>query len=268
MAAYWDSYNAIWIGRRLGPLHAACLRSFVSAGQRLRLFTYTEVEDCPDGVELRSAEELVPRSEVGHLFEHPALAADIIRLELMRRGLGIYVDCDIYFVRPVERRDYVFAYTGRKWANNAVLHLPPRSAILRDFQAYMSPPSMAARIGRVPPLVGRRLVWVQRLKAAFGHYTPPEAQPWATFGPRALTWLVRRHNLPREAFPIDAFYPVGEEPDEYPRLYEEGISLDEIVTPGTRLVHLWSNILKHHVESSGRRTVLTDIMGGSDMPLF
>jgi hypothetical protein len=74
-----DDVNAIWIGDPMGPLHAACLKSFMGVGYRVILHAYSRVADAPPGVEyfdankLMSSESIVRHSKTGSL----ALASDI-----------------------------------------------------------------------------------------------------------------------------------------------------------------------------------------------
>src|SRR5688572_18917422 len=93
--------NALWIGSRLGPLYAACLRSFLSQGHRVILHAYDVVEDCPPGVEIEDANRVIDRSLV---FRHSvtgsfAAFSDRFRLALMQQQRGAYIDCDVMCVR-------------------------------------------------------------------------------------------------------------------------------------------------------------------------
>ncbi|WOC15073.1 hypothetical protein [Pseudochrobactrum sp. MP213Fo] len=41
--------NSLWIGKRLGAVHAACLRSFIRHGHDVVLHAYGRPEDTLDG---------------------------------------------------------------------------------------------------------------------------------------------------------------------------------------------------------------------------
>ena len=56
--------NAIWVGRALGPVHAACLSSFVAAGHKTVLHCYELPKDVPAGVEIADARRLMPENAI------------------------------------------------------------------------------------------------------------------------------------------------------------------------------------------------------------
>lgn len=50
--------NTVWIGKKLGPVHAACLRSFVRHGHDVVLHCFELPEDTPEGVRFFDAARL------------------------------------------------------------------------------------------------------------------------------------------------------------------------------------------------------------------
>ena len=89
--------NAIWVGRALGPVHAACLSSFVAAGHKTVLHCYELPKDVPAGVEIADARRLMPESAIVCYSKSGsyALFANLYRLKILEAGLGLYVDCDV-----------------------------------------------------------------------------------------------------------------------------------------------------------------------------
>jgi hypothetical protein len=135
--------NAIWIGKAMGPAHAACLSSFLRTDHQVVLHTYGEVADAPFGVRYADANSLMQEDQ---LIRHNAtgsfsLVTNLMRYELLRRGLGLYVDCDVFCLRPMSDRESIFGWESRDYLNSAVLNLgplprrqqnhPPRSPICR-----------------------------------------------------------------------------------------------------------------------------------------
>src|SRR5690554_3966845 len=102
--------NAVWIGPKLGPIHAACLRSFVRHGHRTVLHVYEQPTDVPDGVELADASELLPASRIVRYTRGGGLSlfSNLLRYEIQKNQLGVYIDCDCYCLRPLENADYIF----------------------------------------------------------------------------------------------------------------------------------------------------------------
>src|SRR4029079_419250 len=60
-----------------------------------------------------------------------AIFADLFRYELLRRGAGMWIDCDLYCVRPfVFSGDHVFGRESADSVCNAALLLPADSPVL------------------------------------------------------------------------------------------------------------------------------------------
>ncbi len=128
--------NAIWIGDSLGPIHAACLRSFVKSGHAVKLHCYDTILDLPLGVEVVDASALLPPE---NLLRYPngsyAISANLMRYRLMTLGLGLYVDCDVYCLRAIEDEPHIFGFESNGDVNTAVLKLPADSPVVADLCA-------------------------------------------------------------------------------------------------------------------------------------
>ncbi|MFG1378095.1 hypothetical protein [Xanthobacter autotrophicus] len=135
------------MGDRLGPIHAACIRSFVRHGHDVVLHSYGRPVDTPDGVTLFDAAALMTQQE---LIRHrptgsPALGANRYRYRLLKAGMGIYVDCDVFCLQPFPDEPYLFGLEQNGQVNNAVLAMPPDSKLLQDLVSateddYFIPP--------------------------------------------------------------------------------------------------------------------------------
>ncbi len=226
--------NAIWIGPKLGPIHAACLRSFVRAGHRVVLHSYDPPSDVPSGIELADARKLMPESRIVRYKKSgsPALFANLFRYQLLKAGLGLYIDCDVYCVRPIEDADYVLGWQDQGSLNNAVLKLPPDCPVLAEL--------CNLKDGFIPPWSKSQDKRRLRLRQLLGRPLQLEEMRWGTTGPKALTWYAQQHGLVSKAAPIDVFYPVAM--SHIGLLIDPALSLDELITPRTRAVHLWSQI--------------------------
>lgn len=56
--------NTIWIGGEMGPVHAACLRSFIRHGHDILLHCYERPKDAPHGVQFFDARKLMNENEI------------------------------------------------------------------------------------------------------------------------------------------------------------------------------------------------------------
>ncbi len=217
---------------------------------RFRLYTYGELEGVPDGVELEDAAKILPENEVityqgDDLPEAkgtPALFANLFRYELQRQGKGIWVDCDVYCLKPFRfsQLPYVFGYQHNRTidgaVNNGVLKLPPKSAILNDLINLYKPPY------KIPP-------WVfqdqrDRLIKQWGsENVHPSYLPWGSFGPKALTALIWRHRLEEHILGRDRFYPITV--GDIDKMFDPKIDCSSYFSPQTFAVHLWNNEIRH-----------------------
>lgn len=231
--------NSVWIGPTLGRVHAACLRSFLRHGHRVVLHSYQRPSDVPSGVEVADAGELLPASRIIRYSRGGSLAifANLLRYEMLRKGLGLYVDCDCYCVRPVDDADYIFGYESNSYINCAVLKLPPDSDVTRQLC------SLKDMRGFIPPWAGTKRKAYYRLRAALGVPAKIQDMPWGYTGPRAVTWYLKQQKLDRLAASIDVFYPIHM--DQTPLLLDPDLRLADISTPRTKVLHLWNERLKH-----------------------
>jgi hypothetical protein len=220
--------NAIWIGDKMGPIHAACLKSFVVTGHEVVLHTYGEVSDAPHGVQYADANRLRPEDK---LLRYPngsySLSSNLMRYEMLRQGLGLYVDCDVFCLTPMEDAETIFGREDDGYINGAVLKLPPDSPMLADL----------CRIDEawVPP-------WSRWAKGWEGPIPTLGNMSWGTTGPRAITHYANKHGLQDLAAPREVFYPVHYTQLDW--LLDTDRSLDDIVFDPTRCVHLYSNMLR------------------------
>lgn len=237
--------NSVWIGRELGPVHAACLRSFIRHGHDVVLHSYGRPHDTPAGIRLFDAnklmkeEEIIRHKKTGSL----TLAADRYRYRLLREGMGLYVDCDMYCVRPFPDTEYTFGWEDQNTVNNAVLNAPHDSVFLK----YVS---SAAEDPYFIPL------WRKKSKRTYAHFRKSiglpihiSKQKWGTIGPRLVSYYVKKLGLTNIASPIDVFYPIYFE--QLDLLYENGLTVNDITTSRTVGVHLYNSLLKNRPVIAG-----------------
>lgn len=210
--------HAVWIGPRLGRLHAACLQSFARTGHEVTVHTYGPLPDLPPGVATSDARALLPAERV---VQYPngsfSISANLIRYQIMARGLGLYVDADVYCWRPLEDADYIYGYEDNNDVNCAVLKLPAESPAVADLCTIQE--------GWVPP-------WLPN--------QPPKKlteYAWGTTGPRALTYYLKKHELNGHILPIDVFYPVH--PRQTRLFLDEELRVENLITPRTKYIHLY-----------------------------
>lgn len=233
--------GTLWVEGRLGWLEQACLASAVAVGHPVTLYTYKDATGAPPGVDIRDAREIMPFER---MVRHEAsgswsLGSNLFRYEMQRRGAGIWIDADVYFLKPVrlEGRPVLFGWQKPGLVNGAVLWAAqdcPLMDRIFDYlaQEHIVPYWMPWR-KRLPHELRRRL-GLRPLRLG--------EHKWGVAGPRAITWAAGELDLLRHARPAEAFYPYG--PKRARDAFDPGVDIMERTTPGTVAVHLWNEAIK------------------------
>ncbi|WP_257170831.1 hypothetical protein, partial [Bradyrhizobium sp. SRS-191] len=222
-------------------LEQLCFVSALAQGHDVVLYSYTPeaLQGVPAGVEIRDAREvmseqrLVRYSDTGSF----ALGANFFRYRLLQKGLGYWVDADVYFVKPLNFfEEFVLGWEDGAKINNAVLLLPSDSEIVRDLCEL---PSDNVR----PPWFGPR----RSLQYYFARMTSSKGVrvqdlPWGTYGPEMLTYLAKKHKIAELAKEPSVFYPVGWR--DARGLYGPAERIEAMIGPETCAVHMYNGALR------------------------
>lgn len=213
------------------------MRSVLEQGHQLDLYSYTTMEGVPDGVRLCDAGDILPASSVKrHRSGSVSLFSNRFRYELQRRGLGTWVDCDVYLVRPLdETSNYLMGEEQDGMISGAILRMPPDSPLLRPLLRIFDELWVMPWLSwRTKPLAYWRLLTTGKIGLA--------ELPWGSAGPAALTWLTRSFGLAHLALPSEVFYPVAWQDADWIR--DPGKKLEDAIGPATVSVHLWNERIK------------------------
>lgn len=164
----------------------------------------------------------------------PAVFSDLLRYELLARGLGLYVDCDVFCLKPIEDQDYIYGWARPAFINNAILKLPPDSPALSELRRMKDNPMWP-----FPWLSTKRRAYGYA-RSAIGKPVTLEELPWGSTGPVALTWCLQKHRLQIHAQPIEAFHVLEYHEAE---MVNPERWLEDLITPRTTLLHLFHNNL-------------------------
>ncbi|TGQ78558.1 MULTISPECIES: galactosyltransferase Lgt5 [unclassified Mesorhizobium] len=230
--------NAVWIGASLDDLHAACLRSFVLAGHRVHLHCYDTPRNVPPGVETVDASKLMPRERIVYYRSNgsPSLFSNLYRLKILEAGLGPYVDCDVFCLKPIPKQDYILGYQSSDQLNGAVLKLPAGSQTLLEMLKFAEDPYY------IVPWLNRSRLMRYRLRKFIGLPIHISNYSWGRLGPEALTYFASRTGDIGQAVPIDVFYPLSHH--QVAMLLDPDLSLSDIGTPRTLCIHLFDHTLR------------------------
>lgn len=231
----------------LSWLERLCLKSLQRQGHPVAVYAYARPEGLPDGVEWRDAAQILPAESLTFYKGKGTVAvfSDRFRLELLRRGLGLWADADVFALKPlVLDTPYLFGFErgprpGEKSGsvNNAVLHIPADSPLLADLLAVFAPGRRPLFEPFLPPV--RR--FEVALRRVLGDPVPPEAMQFGATGPFPLTHYIRARNLLGQVAPVPVYYPVAYE--DVPLLLTASDILERRLRPETRALHIWRSQL-------------------------
>lgn len=165
-----DEVRTFWVGPPLSFYEILSLKSFLSVGARVILYSYDPDLAVPEGVELRDAGELLP-AEI--LQRHNADSdkglsrhSDLCRYIMLQRYGGWYVDLDVVCLRDrLPSAEMYFARADAATIYNGIMKFPAECPALGDVIARAEEilPTAAkavteeARVLLGPPLFSRVL---------------------------------------------------------------------------------------------------------------
>lgn len=228
----------LWIGDALGPVERACLRSVMAQGHGMALYCYSRPDGVPEGVEVRDASQIIPHEAISSPWCARAdLYSDWFRYELLQRGLGTWVDADIYLIAPLDtKKPYLFGYQDASIINNAVFRTPPDSPML----PHLLEPFLKKVLPRWMP---RSIYFSIRTRQLLtGKFDLTEI-PWGTTSPYAVTALAGELGLERLAEPVEVFYPASWQEADW--IIDPSIRLEDIKGQRTVAVHLWNKCISY-----------------------
>jgi hypothetical protein len=237
--------NMLWVGERLGTLERACIRSVLRQGHPLVLWCYDPPMGAPNGVPLADAAEILPASKIiRHHSGSVALFSDWFRYELQRQGKGVWLDGDVYLLRPIPDADYLLTEFEPGHLNGAVLRIPSDSPMLDDLLALFER-------DLIPWWVPMRARLAARLRRAIRGKADIAKMPWGMAGPYALTASARQHGLDHLAAPAALYSPVHWTQANWIR--DPAKSLETRTSEETIAIHLWNERIKAFKEEAPPR---------------
>ena len=231
--------NSLWVGDRLGYLEQLSLVSAAAVGHPVTLYSYTpdRLKGVPDGIELRDAREVMPEERMIRYAgtNSYALGSNFFRYELLAKGLGYWIDADVYVIKPLDfEQPFVFGMEHENTINAAILYIPPKSEMVRDLcEIPLS--------DRCPPWYGpkRRLAYYWK-RLTQGQVRVDEMM-WGTFGPLMVTFLAKKHKVADQAQKPSVFYPISWK--DARQFYEPAHIVKSSLTQDTHAVHLYNSRL-------------------------
>ena len=134
--------QGLWIGPKLSRFEHNSIKSYLAQGYEYHLYTYDTVGNVPDGVIIKDASEIIPKSLIFYYEGSITPFSDLFRYKLLYEKGGVWTDCDIICVhRFSAKNDYIFVAerTILKGAFASCMKKPPytckKKKVLNSFIA-------------------------------------------------------------------------------------------------------------------------------------
>ncbi|MGE9314222.1 glycosyltransferase [Niabella sp. CJ426] len=208
--------QSLWIGTTLSIIEQLCIRSFLANGHEFHLYSYeTNLKNCPDGVILKDANEIVPHERVyKDIAQTYTSFANWFRYKLLFMKGGWWVDMDVVCLKYFNfNQDYCFTTemitdTGvpQIITNNAVIKAPQKAEFLHEMIVTMEK-------------------------------TDLKNARWGTFGSRFLEQILKNYESENYIQPMYVFCPINWHQIEL--FFVDNL---DMTFEHCHAIHLWNNI--------------------------
>ncbi len=233
----------LWIDGDLTYLEQLCAVSFRDAGHHVKMYTYGDVGNIPDGIELCDANDILPQKTflTHERTGSPALHSDLWRYKLLEKHDDIiWADTDAYCVKRFKTPNgHFYGWESKTHINGGVLGLPQDSETLAALLEYTNDEYA------IPEWYGKE--YRAELEAAKEAGKPLHAgeQPWGVWGPHAITHFLKKTGEARYALPPEGLYPF-----HFKRrlmMLRPGLDISRNVTDNTYSIHFYGRRMRRRL---------------------
>ncbi|MCY4180846.1 MAG: hypothetical protein OXD48_11355 [Litoreibacter sp.] len=233
----------LWIGGALTYMEQLCAVSFRDAGHHVKMYTYGEVANIPDGIEICDANAIMP---LGDVIAHkrtgsPAPQADKWRYNMLAKTDDqIWADTDAYCVKLFTTPNGHFhGWESAHHINNGVLGLPSDSETLAQLVDFTTDEYA------IPDWFKPELRAEMERKKAEGNPVHVGEQSWGVWGPQALTHFLHKTGEQKYAMPIEALFPISFKKRRM--MLKPNADLGEYITDNTLSIHFWGRRMRMRI---------------------
>ncbi len=233
----------LWMKGPLSYLEQLCVKSFVAAGHKTILYTYDDVQNIPEGVEVRDGNDILP--ETGFLVHErtgsPALHSDLFRYHMLNKiDHIIWADTDAYCVKPFETETgHFFGWESKTHINGGVLGLPQSSETLKQLLA------LTADEFSIPPWFDDQLKIEMQAKKDAGNPVHAGEMPWGVWGPHAVTHFLHATGEDKYAFPVEGLYPISFK--DRAHMLKRKMDFSDRITENTYSIHFYGRRMRRRL---------------------
>lgn len=233
----------LWIGGNLTYMEQLCAVSFRDAGHHVKMYTYGDVGNIPDGIEICDANEIM---SMDHVIAHkrtgsPAPQADKWRYNMLAKTDDqIWADTDAYCVKKfTSHNGHFHGWESKHHINNGVVGLPADSETLAGLIDFTSDEYA------IPDWFDEGLKAEMRAKKAAGDPVHVGEQSWGVWGPQALTHFLHKTGEHKYAQPIEALFPISFKQRRL--MLKPNLDLSHYITDNTQSIHFWGRRMRMRI---------------------
>lgn len=230
--------HMFWHGRPLSKLEQLSIQSFLDHGHTVKLHCYEQPQNCPTGVTLADANQLVPFDQ---LFRHSktgsmATFSNWIRYSVLFREGGVWADTDVVCLKPLAfEGEYLFGLEEDGKANVAILGLPAGDPLAKWMISVCEDPNQHLPYDRSKE---KRRKFIRRwLKG-----NKRGDVKWGELGPVGFSNAARHLGYLDKAKPFWMFYPIG--CGNWRSLFNEDLLNNPEFLHQSYAIHLWNEMMK------------------------
>jgi len=157
-----EAVQSLWIGKKLEAMELLTIASFLDHGHDFILWTYEDVKDVPNEIDIRDANEILPAKRIFRLKQgrHAGSVAhfsDLFRYKMLELKGGWWIDMDVTCLKPFDMEEsYVFKQgkvIGDNSINisNSIIKCPVNSEVMRyafeKANRYLKPENLDWHLG-------------------------------------------------------------------------------------------------------------------------
>ena len=112
-----NTIQTLWVGDTLSTMERLCLSSFVHHGHETHLYTYSDIDNVPEGVVVKDGNEILPESMIFEYKNYKSFSgfSNYFRYKLLTENGGYWVDTDVVCMKPFNFEEpFVFCRWGKE----------------------------------------------------------------------------------------------------------------------------------------------------------
>jgi hypothetical protein len=227
---------SLWIGTRLQYLNQVCLISHLKHGHPVTLYCTDTVENVPEGVEVRQANEIMDIDMNVVAETSASFLSNVFRYKMIRATGAVWIDCDAFCYRPFpDEQKFIFAGHGMRGALNCgVVGLPPECDLMDQLLDYYD------NLPEYPAWWRQnQRKKMDRLDSSLPRAVRIYRTERTAFGPQAFTHFAKQTGDYEHAMSPDVLYPVPFQLNDI--FYDPHGRVEGWFTDQTLSVHLYTN---------------------------